>query len=645
MKRILLLSVMLLLAVACVKDIDAGVVDMTPSSKIINTATCATEGSLLVKLDSYAESYAPEVEGVAIEARVLFPRGKASAEELTTNDMYRWWVLSFDKSLNLSEVAEAVARDERVVLVEYDTIIESLGSDVAYAAEPASKREVTRAKVEYPFNDPELPYQWHFYNDCETINGGWDDGTVKEGADINLLAAWKYSTGDRRVIVAVMDDGLMYDHRDLADNMWVNEAEKSGKAGVDDDGNGYVDDVYGYNFCTNSGNIEVYNGHGTHVAGTIAAVNNNGFAVCGIAGGSGKGDGCRLMSCQIFDKGGSASLSQIAAAIKYAADNGAVIMNNSWAYSKGSYTSDSAFANSYSALINAIDYFEKNAKLEGVIEGGIALFAAGNDGYNVPSYPGAYYNNICVTSFCSNLTASLFTNYGTGANICAPGGENKASGFGTLHGISSVSTVYVQDGYEYRNGTSHSTPHVTGCAALGLSYALELGKSYTAKEFKDLLLTSVQDIDIHQEGTKTIIYPSISSIDMTRYKGQLGAGYIDAHRLMMQVEGTPCLYVKTGSSAQLSLDELFGAGSKSLTYQGVELSDAARSSLGISTTPTISNGMLNIKCTKSGVGRIKITAIVGGESVGGGNNMGGMLVEREAEIVARGSVAANGGWL
>ena len=639
MKQILALSFALLLAVACVKDIDETVgTAHDVSSKIINSAVSAVEGSLLVKLDSYAESYLPEVEGVEIEARVLFPRGKASVEEVHTNDMYRWWVLSFDKSVQLAKVANAVACDKRVALVEYDTIIENLGSDEVVVPEPSMKREATRARVEYPFNDPELSYQWHFYNDGNLTSN------CKEGADINLLSAWKYSTGDRRVIVAVMDDGLKYDHRDLADNMWVNEAEKSGKAGVDDDGNGYVDDVYGYNFCTNSGNIEVYNGHGTHVAGTIAAVNNNGFAVCGIAGGSGKGDGCRLMSCQIFDKSGSASLSQIAAAIKYAADNGAVIMNNSWAYSKGSYTSDSAFANSYSALISAIDYFEKNAKLEGVIDGGIALFAAGNDGYNVPSYPGAYYNNICVTSFCSNLTASLFTNYGTGANICAPGGENKASGFGTLHGISSVSATE-SEGYEYRNGTSHSTPHVTGCAALGLSYALHLGKSYTAKEFKDLLLTSVQDIDKHQVGTKTIIYPSISTIDMTRYKGQLGAGYIDAHLLMMQVEGTPCLYVKTGSSAQLSLDEFFGAGSESLIYQGVELSDAARSSLGISTTPTISNGMLNIKCTKSGVGRIKVTAIVGGESVGGGNNMGGMLVEREVEIVARGSVAANGGWL
>jgi hypothetical protein len=173
---------------------------------------------------------------------------------------------------------------------------------------------------------------------------------------------------------------------------------------------------------------------------------------------------------------------------------------------------------------------------------------------------------------------------------------------------------------------------------------LKLGKSYSAKEFKELLLTSVQDIDQYQVGTKSLVYP-VATIDLSQYVGKLGSGYIDAHRLMMQVEDTPCLYVKTGSNAQLSLDEFFGAQSKDLIYQGVELSDAARTSLGITTTPTISNGKLNIKCTKSGVGRIKVTAIVGGSTVGGGNNMGGILVEREFEVVVRGSVAANGGWL
>lgn len=641
MKRFLVIFIALLLAVACVKDVD-GALDnqLSASSKIINTSVGAVEGSLLVKLDSYAESYTPEVEGVEIEAIELFPTAKASREELHSNDIYRWWVLSFDESVQIEMVANAVARDQRVELVEYNSIMRSLRGDAVAMAEPKAQRAATRSEVEYPFDDPLLEWQWHYYNDGQTINYGWDDGTNLEGADINLLSAWNYSAGDSRVIVAVLDGGVKCDHKDLVANMWVNEGEVAGD-GIDNDGNGYVDDVHGYNFCANNANIQA-DDHGTHVAGTIAAVNNNGYLGCGIAGGTGNGDGCRIMSCQIFDGSGTASVSQIAAAIKYAADNGAVIMNNSWAYAKGSYTTDSSFKNQFSALINAIDYFEQNAKLEGVIDGGIALFAAGNDGYGVPSYPGAYYNNICVTSFCSNFTASSFTNYGAGANICAPGGENNVAGFGFDYGV--ISTVANSDEYGSLMGTSHSTPHVSGCAALGLSYALKLGKSYTAKEFKELLLTSVQNIDQYQVGTKSLVYP-VATIDLTQYVGKLGAGYIDAHRLLMQIENTPCLYVKTGSSAQLSLDEFFGAQSKDLIYQGVELSDAARSALGITTTPTISNGLLNIKCTKSGVGRIKVTAIVGGSAVGGGNNMGGMLVEREVEVVARGSVAANGGWL
>lgn len=642
MKRFISISIVALLLGACAKDVEENITgDISSSTKIINTAECATQGSLLVMLDGYADSYTPMSESIAFEAHPLFPAGNVASEKLHNQEIYRWWVLSFDNSISLEEAAMAVACDPKVKFVEYNTIMEYISSDAVIAPQTMS-RPATRSTVEYPFNDPELPWQWHYYNDGVTINSGYNDGTNCEGADINLLSAWKYSTGDKRVIVAVIDDGIKYDHQDLAANMWVNEDEIAGD-GIDNDGNGYVDDIYGYNFCTGNANIAPSNGHGTHVAGTIAAVNNNGYAVCGIAGGSGNGDGCRLMSCQIFDNDNTASVSKIAEAIKYAADNGAVIMNNSWAYSKGSYTSDKAFANNFGALVSAISYFEENAKLEGVIDGGIAIFAAGNDGYGVPSYPGAYYNNICVTSFCSNFTASSFSNYGTGANICAPGGENSSPGFGSVYGVSSTS-AFESWGYEYRNGTSHSTPHVSGCAALGLSYALELGKSYTAKEFKELLLTSVQDIDRYQVGEKMITYPSYTSIDLSRYVGQLGSGYIDAHRLMMQIENTPCIYVKRGSTAQVSLDEYFGAGAASLTYQGVEISDEARTTLGITTTPTISNGKLSIKCTKSGVARIKISAIIGGNAVGG-DSMGGMLVEREAEVVVRGSVASNGGWL
>lgn len=148
-----------------------------------------------------------------------------------------------------------------------------------------------------------LNKQWHYKNTGdETLVS-----PIKEGCDINVEPAWEFCTGDPSIIVAVMDEGVMYKHEDLAANMWVNQAELNGQKGVDDDGNGYVDDVYGYNFAKDQGDITWTDpedsGHGTHVAGTISAVNNNGIGVCGIAGGSGNNDGVKIMSIQILPDG------------------------------------------------------------------------------------------------------------------------------------------------------------------------------------------------------------------------------------------------------------------------------------------------------------------------------------------------------
>ena len=121
------------------------------------------------------------------------------------------------------------------------------------------------------------------------------------GADINLFDAWNVTTGNPEVVVAIIDGGVDYSHEDLARNMFVNQAELNGIDGVDDDGNGYVDDIYGFNFCTNTGAVYPHS-HGTHVAGTVAAVNNNGIGVAGVAGGDGSANsGVRMISCQAFD--------------------------------------------------------------------------------------------------------------------------------------------------------------------------------------------------------------------------------------------------------------------------------------------------------------------------------------------------------
>ena len=500
---------------------------------------------------------------------------------------------------------------------------------------PESRPASTRA-TSLPFDDPELEWQWHYYND-----GSLDPELCVAGADINLLNAWKYTAGDNRVIVAVCDGGIMANHPDLADNMWVNEAEKNGQTGVDDDGNGYIDDIHGYNFCANSGKITA-DAHGTHVAGTISAVNNNGYAVCGIAGGTGNGDGVRLMSIQIFEGNDGCYSSTIAKGIKYAADHGAVIINNSWGYDPGVYYGDNEYEQWDSVLKDAFTYFKNNARLEGAMEGGLVVFAAGNETYPESAYPGAYRDYISVSAMSSDFKATYYTNYGPGVNVCAPGGDATYAGWLT---ISSVSTTE-KDGYEYMQGTSMAAPHVSGCAALAVSYALKRGYTLTADELHRLILTSVHDINTYQTGTKSVFNwdtGRYENVSLEPYIGKLGSGYIDAHLLLMQMDSTPCLYITTNNEAILSLDEYFGDASKDLNYKECTASNKVRTDLGIETFK-IENGMLHIKATKPGSGRVSVKAIVGGDHVGG-DYIGGSYVEREIEVVVRGKAASNGGWL
>lgn len=633
MKRVSFIAALALFVVGCVNDPTAELPRKTTSeSKIVNVNAEPASGFLMVRLEEGvdAEIFA-DILDVEVEASVLYPRPETRAKSSFDD----WYLLKFDDKADVKAIAERLAEDSRVVKIEYSIYIQR--PEYKRVEVAVNRPEPTRAS-NLPFNDPELEYMWHYYND------GTISDTAVAGADINVLNAWKYCTGDPSVIVAVIDGGVMYNHKDLADNMWVNTAEKNGKSGVDDDGNGYVDDIYGYNFVSGSGKVTA-DDHGTHVAGTISAVNNNGFSTCGVAGGSGNKDGVRIMSLQIFEGEDGCYSHQIAQAFMYAADNGAVLTNNSWGYDPDTYASDNEFERWDSVIKNAVDYFESNAKLEGVIDGGVALFAAGNEEYNEGAYPGAYNKYICVSAMTSNFTGAIYTNYGPGVNICAPGGEDSSAWYDL---ISSCSVEYANsDGYEYMAGTSMATPHVTGCAALAISYAAKTGKKLTSSQLKNLILTSVHDINQYQTGTKSVFNwqtGRYDKVDISYYSGKLGTGYIDAHLLLMQMDGTPCIYLRTGEQTLISLENYFGKGYKTLTYENIEVNNDVIASLGLG-RPSIENGMLNIECTKPGVGRIKIRAIAGGDIVGGGDNIGGMLMEREFEVVVRGSVATNGGWL
>ncbi len=372
---------------------------------------------------------------------------------------------------------------------------------------PLTEKTTKEVRRDYPFNDTYLPKQWHY-----------DRGelqTPKEEANIGLFSAWEITGGSNKVIVSVVDGGIDVTHPDLIDNLWVNESEKNGQPGVDDDGNGFVDDIYGFNFCDNTGNITAH-GHGTHVAGTVSAVNNNGIGVCGVAGGTGKGDGARLMSCQIFTINGQPGNS--AKAIVYGADMGAVISQNSWGYNQPGITEPSVEA--------AIKYFVEeagNPELfpDSPMRGGIVIVAAGNDGaMDRTYYPAAYPECIAVTAtnhlneraattYSQQYRREYYANIGRWVDIAAPGGMNEQN-YGVLSTVpASLSGGYA---YGYKNGTSMATPHVSGIAALVVGKMG--GTDFTADNLRKILLESVKDISLDEPDYWKMMGSGIARADL-----------------------------------------------------------------------------------------------------------------------------------
>ncbi|MBN2592049.1 MAG: S8 family serine peptidase [Sedimentisphaerales bacterium] len=256
---------------------------------------------------------------------------------------------------------------------------------------------------------------------------------------INAQGAWDIYTGSSQTIVAVLDTGVDYNHRDLHDNMWINEAELNGTAGVDDDDNGYVDDIYGYNFIYNNSDPMDDNGHGTYCSGIIAAGGNNDFDITGICWNT------RIMALKIMGLLEDGSTSDAVLAIYYAVENGADVISNSW-----------SMPNDSKLLKDAVDY----AYSQGVI----IVASAGNDGINVPQYPASYTNVISVAATDSDDRKCQCSNYGDWVDIAAPGVDVLSLSIdGTLIGISN-------DKYTtFLTGTSAACPHIAGACALLLS--------------------------------------------------------------------------------------------------------------------------------------------------------------------------------
>ncbi len=282
-------------------------------------------------------------------------------------------------------------------------------------------------------------------------NTGQNGGTAD--ADIDAPEAWNLTTGGTEVIVSICDSGLDYTHPDLAANVWVNLAEENGRAGVDDDNNGYIDDIHGYDFASGDAEPDDNVGHGTHVAGTVGAVGNNGKGVAGVNW------SVRLMACKIGDVNGIL-ISDVIEGIQYSIDMGAKVMNHSW----GGYGFSQAL---YDAIVNS------------QAAGLLFVAAAGNE-YNdndtFPAYPASYdIDNIISVLATNSLDQKAdFSNWGQiTVDIGAPG-------------VDILSTV-PGGSYEAWDGTSMASPHVAGAVALVWSSAPTL----TAAEIKQALLSTV----------------------------------------------------------------------------------------------------------------------------------------------------------
>ena len=673
LKSILILSILLLPLAACVKGTEKMEDNLESSSKILQLSQNVQDGTFLVKFEQVLEadkqSDFEKEHGVKLNR--VFPSTPGNEELEKQFGLDRWYEATLDEDAALRSTVIQVAAVPQVQMVEYNHLFEPAGDTRVY---PVSETKADDTSA--PFNDPLLHYQWHYKNNADPSVSP----TALAGADVNVFPVWQNLTcGDPSIIVAVIDEGVKYTHPDLKDNMWINTNEIPND-GIDNDNNGYIDDVYGYNFF-NKGPITWDkandSGHGTHCAGIIAAVNNNGKGVCGIAGGTGNKDGCRIMSCQIFsDKQGGYS-SDIAKAIKYAADNGASVISCSFGTSVP-FDSDNAYIKAGNGIeINAVHYFEAK-KNNSVLNGNIAVFAAGNETHNYAHYPGAWHDIISVSALAPDGLPTYFTNYGPGCNIAAPGGEvyhiiNRwnSSVYSTVPsevGSDGPNGEYEQKGldYGYMQGTSQACPHVSGIVALGLSYAKKLGKTFDRDEFKQMILASVNDVDqlISRTSQKTYAYGH-NPLNMAPYYHQMGTGSIDAWRLMMKIEGTPAETAQLGKSQWLDLTHAFGSASVSLTYLAVDVPEETVNALGLQKIQGtyqkkypcvpegeayayIQFGRLYIYPTKIGSGKITITVAGGGDHLGGGDNpTGGMELKQDVSLIVRDVNGANGtgGWL
>ena len=559
------------------------------------------------------------VEGYQIER--VFPVDTRTEETARHEGLHLWYVVRFSDKFPVEKVAADLSKLGEVNRVEFNRTLKRVSDKkpVPFKSQIVSKAGVSAAGP----NDPLMKYQWHL------VNNGTDQALPVAkpenpaaqflvGADVGMKKVWENPDmkGHPSIIVAVLDEGVCYTHPDLKASMWVNEGEEL-RSRVDADGNGYKGDRHGYNFVQNTGIIatdSAYDtGHGSHVAGVIAAENNNGIGISSIAGGTPDSPGVKIMSCQIFAGAYAGTLLDEVRAIKYAADNGAVVLQCSWGYISGAanpyewgpqFSTDDEWTGSNMLEKKALDYFIHHAgSPDGVIEGGIAVFAAGNEYAPAASYPAAYPDYVSVAATAPDFTPAVYTNYGTGVTVSAPGGDqdyyyeygeghdkgfagcilstvpsNTALGFDHV-----VSAEAVEGSYAYMEGTSMACPHVSGVVALGLSYAAHKRIHVRAEDVIQLLYDSVYrtsdgkdplrevcDVDgskVYYKYVSDLGSVHKSSLKLSDYLGKMGHGQVNAYNFLKAISGEgvgepmtfPNVFVKTGGVKAYN-PELYLAG-------------------------------------------------------------------------------------
>ena len=367
-------------------------------------------------------------------------------------------------------------------------------------------------------NDPNFNEQWALDNTGQT--GGTPD------ADIDAPEAWDIETGNPDVVIAMIDSGVDYTHPDLNSNLWENENEIPDN-GIDDDGNGYVDDYHGYNFFNNNSDLLDNHGHGTSVAGVIGAVSNNGIGIAGVAW------NCKLMILKVWNlEILETRVETVCEAVRYAVNNGADVISMSLGFYEQDVTLEEFIqANETTNYANS--------------KGCILVSSAGNDGTDEPLYPAAWKNVLGVAATDDNdermsVSSDYASNYGDWVDVAAPGVS-----------IYTTAPTYpvVINGMDYIlfTGTSFATPHVAGLAALIISRNPTLSQ----EEIMDIIKTNVDPYDSeYYLGTGRInAYKALTACNVAPEKPETPSG---------QSSGKPGIeYTFTTSTTDTNGDSVF----------------------------------------------------------------------------------------